>query len=90
MVRLKERKPYGCGAGVLAFQFLMVRLKVRLANAMAAYNIFQFLMVRLKGPRPAPRKRIEVEFQFLMVRLKDGNPTAVVLEYSHFNSLWFD
>jgi len=50
MVRLKDKKLRGFSIEVLAFQFLMVRLKVPFVPvALLIYYPFQFLMVRLKA-----------------------------------------
>jgi|GEM_PF-2079836 len=58
-------------AGLVVFQFLMVRLKDKLKRISRVKVFpFQFLMVRLKVSSPSVHREFNFKFQFLMVRLK--------------------
>ena len=76
MVRLEVIPKFGFYS-YNKFQFLMVRLEVRLLRRQTrALSTFQFLMVRLEGRRARRTYHISRGFQFLMVRL-EGVQVAV-------------
>ena len=76
--------------GIIQFQFLLVRLKVKLKKSWLQKIIqFQFLLVRLKANNALPLHRT-IKFQFLLVRLKEALAITVFAIVKNFNSYWYD